>query len=111
MTITVSNIIPRQLAPVANTALYTSSNGLTIIDKFTATNVGTATATLTVMLPAQGETAGTANTVMIARQIAPGEAYTCPETVGQVLKQGGQIVTAASLANHLVISASGREVF
>ena len=44
------------------------------------------------------------------RTIAPGETYTCPELIGQVLEDGGFISTLASAASAITIMASGRIV-
>lgn len=110
MTVTVKNIIPRKQAENAQTAQYTAANCKTIIDKFTATNTSAANATLSVNLIASGGSATNGNLVMKTRAIAPGEAYTCPELVGQVLEDGGVISTLAGTASALTISASGREI-
>lgn len=110
MTITVKNIIPRKQAENVQTPQYTATNCKTIIDKFTATNTGATNATLSVNLVASGGTAGNANLVTDARAVAPGESYTFPELVGQVLEPGGFISTLASDSTSLTISASGREI-
>lgn len=110
MAVTVKNIIPRKYAENSNTSQYTAVNCKTIIDKFTATNVSLANVTFDVNLVAVGEFAGGNNLVLRTRSIAPGEAYTCPELVGQVLEAGGFISTLAGAASALTISASGREI-
>lgn len=110
MTVTVVNIIPRKQAENVQTIQYTAVNCTTIIDKFTATNTTAANVTLSVNLVANAGVAGTANLVIQARAIAPGETYTFPGLVGQVLKPGDFISTIASAATSLTISASGREI-
>jgi len=111
MAIAVTNIIPRQLAETAATIQYTASSVSTTIDKFTVTNVGPASVLFTVYLP-NANSAGNplaSNTVINARSIGIRETYSCPELVGQVIPDGATIVTAASSANSLVISATGSE--
>lgn len=107
MIVVIQNIIPRKQAEAATTTQYTSV-GKTIIDKFTVTNTSGAAATITVYLPASGGSAGAANCVLSAKSINAGEAYTCPEVVGQVLEDSGFIATLADTAAALTISASGR---
>lgn len=115
MTVTVKNIIPRKHAENSQTTQYTAafptgSVGRTLIDKFTVTNTAAAAAAFSCNLVADGDTAAAGNLVVDARAIQPGETYTCPELVGQVLEQNGFISTLASAATALVMSASGREV-
>lgn len=110
MNVTINNIIARKYAENAQTTQYTSGGMKTIIDKFTATNVSGANATISVNLVADGGTAGTSNKVVNAREIAPGECYTFPEIVGQMLAEGGFISTIASASSALVISATGRQI-
>ena|SRR3990167_4723189 len=110
MTVTIKNIIPRKQIEAAQTGQYTAENCKTIIDKFTATNTSTSNVTLSVNLVAASGTAGNGNLILKARAIAPGETYTCPELVGQVLESGGFISTLAGAATSLTISASGREI-
>ena len=109
MAVTVKNIIPRKQAENAQTSQYTAQDCKTIIDKFTATNTSAANVVLSVNLVAATDAAGDANLVL-ERAIAPGQTYTCPELVGQVLEAGGFISTLSSAATALTISASGREI-
>lgn len=111
MSVTAKTLVESAQAPNANTTQYTApAVTRTIIDKFTATNTTGAGATLTVFLVPSGGAAGAANTIISARNLIAGEAYTCPELVGHVLNPGDFIVTASSVNNALTIRASGREV-
>jgi IMP cyclohydrolase len=110
MAVTVKNIIPRKQAESAQTAQYTATNCKTIIDKFTVTNTTGAPVTFACNLVASGGSASSANLVLATKAIAVGEAYTCPELVGQTLEPGGFISTLAGAATSLTISASGREI-
>lgn len=110
MTVIVKNIIPAKEAEATQTGQYTATNCRCIIDKFTATNIGASNQSLSVNLVANGDTAGNDNLIVDARMIAPGETYTFPELVGQVLESGSFISTIASAATSLTIRASGREI-
>jgi len=110
MAITVVNIIPRKQAEAVQTGQYTSTNGKTVIDKFTATNTSGANVDFSVNLVASGGSASDANLVLDTRTLAPSETYTCPELVGQVLESGGFISTLAGAATSITISASGRVI-
>lgn len=110
MTVKVLNIIPRKQAEAVQTGQYTAQNCKTIIDKLTVTNTSAVNAVISVNLVASGGVAGDSNLVLKTRAVAPGETYTCPEVVGQVLESGGFISTLAGTAAALTISASGREI-
>ena len=109
-TVTSRPLILAKYAATTDTSEYTASNVRTIIDKFTATNTSAGNVTLTVNIVTSGGSAGTNNAIVAARAIAPGETYTCPELVGQVLESGGFISTLAGTASALTIRASGVEI-
>ncbi len=110
MSVIVKNIIPRKQVEIAATTQYTAVNCKTIIDKFTATNTSLANVSIGVNLVVAEGVPGDSNLVTKSRIVAPGETYTFPELVGQVLESGGFISTSASAASSLTISASGREI-
>lgn len=110
MAVTVKNIIPRKQAEAAQTNQYDAVNCKCIIDKFTVTNTSATNVNFSCNLVANGGSATDSNLVVKTRAIAPGETYTCPELVGQVLESGGFISTLAGAATSLTISASGREI-
>ena len=111
MTVTAKALFEPLQAQNAETTQYTTPGGTrTIIDKFTGTNTTGAAATLTVRLVASGGAAGVTNTVVSAKTLQPGEAYTFPEVVGHVLNPGDVISTLAGTAAALTIRSSGREV-
>jgi hypothetical protein len=110
MTVTVKNIIPRKQAENTQTTQYTALSCKAVIDKFTATNTTANNVTFNCNLVAASGAASSANLVLSARTIAPGETYTCPELVGQTLEPGDFISTIAGTASALTISASGREI-
>lgn len=111
MAITTTVIIPSKIAENAQTTQYTSPAGVTtIIDKFTATNYGATTATISVNLVTATDTAGNQNLVVKTRSLVAGETYIFPELVGHMIAPNGFISTIASAASTLNIRASGRQV-
>lgn len=110
MSVLVKALIPAKQAENLQTTQYTAVNCKTIIDKATVTNTSANNVTLSVNLVTSGGSPGASNLIMDARAIAPDEAYTCPELVGQVLEPGSFISTLASAAGALTIRFSGREI-
>lgn len=110
MAITVLNLIPAKLAEDTQTTQYTSSDAKTIIDKFTATNVGSADVDFSVNLVPSTGSVGDDNLILDSRTISPGETYLCGELVAQLLEDGDYISTLASAAGSLTIKASGRQI-
>jgi hypothetical protein len=110
MTVTIKALIKPKQAEATQTTQYEAVNCKTAIDKFTVTNTGLVNTTFSVNLVPTPDPVGASNLVLKSRAIAPGEAYTCPELVGQVLESGGVISTLAGSAVVLTISASGREI-
>lgn len=111
MAITTTVIIPAKIAENAQTTQYTSPAGVTtIIDKFTATNYGATTATISVNLVTATDTAGNQNLVVKTLSLVAGQTYTFPEIVGHMLAPNGFISTIASAATTINIRASGRQV-
>ena len=111
MTVTAKTLVPIKKVEVTETNQYTVGNNVTtIIDKFTSTNFSSGTATITVHLVGQGDTADGYNTVTKSKSLAPNEVYTFPEMVGQILSAGTFISTIASAADAVNIRVSGREI-
>lgn len=110
MSVNVKTLVQSKQAEAAQTTQYTATNCKAIIDKFTATNTTGANVTIAVNVVTSGGSVGDSNLVVDDRAIAPGETYTFPELVGQVLEPGAFISTIASAAASLTIRASGREI-
>jgi hypothetical protein len=110
MAVTAKPLIPAKEMEAAQTTQYTAVNCTAIIDKATVTNTSANNATFSVNLVTSGGSAGASNLIVDERAIAPGETYTCPELVGQVLASGSFISTLASAASALTIRFSGREI-
>jgi len=111
MAITTTVIIPSKIAENAQTTQYTSPAGVTtIIDKFTATNYGASTATISVNLVTATDTAGNQNLTVKTLSLVAGQTYTFPEIVGHMIAANGFISTIASAAGTINIRASGRQV-
>ena len=110
MTVIVKNLVPAIIAADAQTTQYTATNVTTIIDKCTATNYSATPASLSVNLVTNADTAGNQNLIVKTKMLQPGETYTFPEIVGQVLNPGGFISTLASAAASINFRVSGREI-
>lgn len=110
MTVTVSNLIPSQAAPTAQTTLYTvPAATIVIIDKLTATNTAAGAATVSLNLVNNGGAAGAANLITSAQSIAAGASYQFPEAVGHILT-AGQFISMIASASTVTLRASGRVV-
>ena len=101
---------PLQITAAEVTQYTAPAATRTIIDKFTGTNTTASAATVTVKLVPSGGAAGVGNTIVSAKALAAGEAYTFPELVGHVLNPGDFISTLAGTAAAITVRASGREV-
>lgn len=111
MTVIAKPLVEAKFAENAQTTQYTAPAGTrTIVDKFTATNVTGASATLAIALVPSGGSAGSSNTVTQTKTIAAGATETFPEQVGQILAAGDAISTLAGTASAIVIRVSGREI-
>lgn len=110
MTVTTKVLIPAKQVESIQATQYTATNCRAIIDKATATNTSAANVTLSVNLVTSGGSSGASNLIVNARSIAPGETYTLPELVGQVLDSSGFISTLASAATSITLRVSGREI-
>jgi hypothetical protein len=106
MAVTPKALIEVQQLTASAATYYTSTNIVTIIDSFKLVNVDTVARTATVSI---GANAG-GTQFIVARSLAPGECYNCPEMVGQILNAGDLIQALADSANKVNIRASGRQV-
>jgi hypothetical protein len=107
MSVTVGNIIPAKEAENAQTAQYTAEV-TTIIDKFTATNTGGATPSISINIVPLSGSAGDDNLIVKSKAFAADETYEFPELVGHTMKVGDFISTIASATGEITIRASGR---
>ena len=108
MTVTVRNLIPAKFAENTQTGQYSTVNLRAVIDKFSATNNGSAAVLFSVNI--YNSSVATSNRIINQRSIMPGETYNCPELVGQVLENGYTLSTLCDTASALTIAASGREI-
>ena len=104
------NLIEPKTVESSQTTQYVATDCITIIDKFTATNVDASNRTVTINIVASGGSPTLANTIVKSREIAPNETYTMPELIGQILNNGDYISAIASASNSIVIRVSGREI-
>lgn len=110
MAVTTSVLIPAKTAENAQTTQYTSTNLITVLDKFTATNYSASAAVISVNLVTSGDTAGNQNLIVKTKTLQPSETYTFPELVGHAMASGGFISTLAGTASAINIRASGRQI-
>ena len=111
MSVIVQVLVPSLQMQATQTTQYSPGPGIrAIIDKATVTNTDTVARTFSANLVTSGGSAGNANLVIDARAVQPGETYTCPELVGQVLNSGDFLSTIASAATALTLRVSGREI-
>lgn len=103
-------IEPKQAENVQTEQYVVPAGSYAIVDKFTATNTSADNAEISVNLVQSGTAASNDNLVVDARVIAPGETYTFPQLVGQILSPETSISTLASAGSAVTIRASGREV-
>lgn len=108
MTTITRAIIESKNAPTSQTTEYTSTNLVTVIDKFTAHNTTGASITFAVNLVPNAGSAGATN-LKLSKTILPGQTYRCPELVGHTLNSGDFISLIAG-ATGLTIRASGRQI-
>ena len=101
---------PLQMQATQTTQYSVPASNRAIIDKATVTNTDTVSRTFSVNLVTTSSSPANLNLIIDARAVAPGETYTCPELVGQVLEAGGYISTIASAATALTLRVSGRVI-
>lgn len=108
MAVVAKTLVEGQIIPNANTTVYTSRE-VTILDKVTSANYDTVPRTQTISIVASGNSLG--NAYYVAKKVfAPGETYTWPEVVGQILNTGDFISVISSFNTGLNIRISGREI-
>jgi hypothetical protein len=108
--ISIKSFLPAKFAENSQTSQYAPVSARAIIDKFTATNSGSAVVVFSVNIVPNGGVASASNRILSLRSIMPGETYNCPELVGHVLDNGAAISTLCDTASALIICISGREV-
>jgi hypothetical protein len=110
MTITAKTLVPAKFVDATQVTQYTAINVTTIIDKFTATNISAAPATISVNLVTQTYSPDNSNLIVKDKSLAVSETYIFPELTGQILQAGAFISTIASTASAINMRVSGREV-
>jgi len=103
-----SDLVPAQFVPNANTTMYTSpASTTTRIDALTVTNIDSVSHTITIHLVASGGSASSGNTTTFTQQVLAGQTWVSPNEIGKVLAPGDFISAIASAASQLVMSAGG----
>jgi len=89
MSVSQKNIIPGVALTASLVTLYTSPTGTkSRIINATITNDTAGVIPATVHIVSSGGSASSANKRISARNIAPGETYTCPELIARVMEPG-----------------------
>jgi hypothetical protein len=89
---------------------YAVDQVTTIIDKFTATNYGASSATLSVWIVTVLQGFNIPKNLVVKRTLAANETYIFPEMVGQVMLNGDTIGLQASAGGSISVRACGREI-
>lgn len=110
MTVSARVFIAPKTAEAAQTTQYVATNVSAIIDKFTATNYGAVSASISVNLVSSGSSTSNSNLIVKTKTLVPTETYIFPELVGQLLAPGDFISTLASAGGTITIKANGREI-
>ena len=91
------------------TTQYTANGVKATVLAMTLNNSGSAGATVSVNIVPVAGAASASNSFITTRYLAPGESYSCPEIVGQILPPSGKISAVASVASTITIRISGKE--
>jgi hypothetical protein len=109
MAVTPAALIQPKFASTTATNEYAAQSRV-IVDKFTATNVGSGAVALTLWVVPVAGTAGNDNRIVSTRLIAPNETFIVAEMNGHVLEASASIWAQAAAGSSLVLYASGRVV-
>lgn len=110
MAIQIKNFLNVALPAAQTTQFQCPAGAKLIIDKVTGVNQFSANCNVSVNLVDFGDAPTNSNLVVKERTIAPGETYTFPELVGQVLEEGDYFSTLCSLGTSITMRVSGREI-
>jgi hypothetical protein len=109
MSTTVIQIFPAGQVPNSSTTIYTSTGVKTIIDKVSLLNTSGSNVTFSANIVEISESAG-ADNQLVSKTLTPGQVYSCPELVGQILVNGSFINVTAGAATSLTLMISGRVI-
>lgn len=108
--ITALCLFENQYAPSSTGTIYSSpTNTVTIVDKFTATNVTSGSVNLTVYKVPSGGTAGASNEIISVVAIA-GNTYVDLNLANHILNPGDFFAVLASAGSSISVTASGRQI-
>lgn len=108
MSVINKSLLPPKYIENVQTVQYEALNGRAIIDKMTVTNSGAVNASFSVWI-VYGAPDGS-NLIIDDKTIAPNDTYKCPEMIGHIIENGGELYGISSDSNTLVLTISGREV-
>lgn len=98
-----------QVAATATTYYTCPANTKCVISAISFCNTTANAITVTLYLVASGGSASASNTITSARTLGPGETWSCPDVVNQVIEASGFIQALASSATSVTIIGSGVE--
>lgn len=111
MSIVAKGLIDAKYANTTAKAEYSApAAARAIIDKFTATNTDSASATISVYIVPSGDLADDSNLIIDEKSIDAGGVADISELQNQILNPGDFVSVKASVASKVVIRMSGREV-
>jgi hypothetical protein len=110
MATTQTTLVESKFLENIQTDQYVANNVKAIVDAAVLSNSGTSGVFVSVNIVPESTTTSTANRFIPNRYFAPGDTYSCPELVGQILRSGAKISTIASAASTITFRVSGREI-
>lgn len=111
MSVTATPLFESQFAPASTQTIYTSpSQTVTIVDKFTATNITGSNVALTIYIVQSGGSAGSSNTIIGALSITANTQMSLDSYMQHVLAAGDFIAALAGTGSAIVLRGSGRQV-
>jgi len=110
--ILIGNLTTRGYMPAVAAYMYTSTDCITIIDKFTVTNVSALPQTFRIWVVPNNSTSVTDPYLLVSnRPVQADETFLCPELVGKELTSGVTIAWSASDDYVLTVSTAARFLF
>jgi hypothetical protein len=108
MSISPAVLVPTTALAAAAAAIYTvPANGQSVVKSAVFTNIDTVTRTITVHRVPSGGSVTTANMMVSAYRLSPGQDYTARALTNLVLNAGDAIHAFADSANKVNVTVSG----
>lgn len=110
MATTQTTLVESKFLENIQTDQYIANNVKAIVDAAVISNSGTTGVLVSINIVPAGSTSGGANRLISNRYMAPGDTYSCPEIVGQIIRPGAKISAIAGAASTIAFRVSGREI-